>query len=474
MTRSNTVCETLAQYGQEHLLAFAEGLSASDREAFINQLSKVNWGQLSELIASHVLAEPPTAVPGEILPPEILPAHPTDPAAVAAYAKAVQTGRQLLEVGKVAAFVVAGGQGTRLDYDGPKGCFAVTPTKRKSLFETFAEQIRATAKRYGHAVPWYIMTSPANDEATRAFFAENDSFGLPAADLAFFTQGTMPAVGLDGKVLLAGPGQLALSPNGHGGSLSALAESGALADMAKRGVEFISYFQVDNPLTKVLDPLFLGLHADRGAEMSAKALPKREPLEKLGSFCLVNGRATVIEYSDLPDELAYATEADGRLRFPAGSIAIHIFSRGFVERLTAGGRCELPFHRAEKKVRCLDAAGEPVTPEEPNAIKLEMFVFDALPLAAKTVILETSRIEEFSPVKNATGRDSPSTCLRDQVARAATWLEAAGITVPVDADGRPACAIEISPTYALDAEALAEKLPADLKLEPGEELYLGD
>jgi len=474
MPNIETVRNVLTQCGQAHLLAFVEELSPAHREAFVGELAKVDWRQLGELIASDVLAEPATAIPTDIQPPEILPAHPVDEKTVAAYAQARQAGGRLLEGGKVAAFVVAGGQGTRLGYDGPKGCFEVTPVKHKSLFETFAEQIRAAARRYGHAVPWYIMTSPANDEATRAFFADHAHFGLPGEDVIFFSQGTMPAVGLDGKVLLAGKGQLAVSPNGHGGSLAALADSGALADMAGRGVEYISYFQVDNPLTKVLDPLFLGLHAERGAEMSAKALPKREPLEKLGNFCLINGRATVIEYSDLPDELAYATGPDGRLRFPAGSIAIHVFSRSFVERLTAGGRCELPFHRAAKKVPCIDEAGKTVTPEAPNAIKLEMFVFDALPLAAKTVILETSRIEEFSPVKNASGKDSPATCLRDQVARAETWLNAAGVAVPLDAEGRSACAIEISPTYALDAAALAEKISPDLKLEPGAELYLGD
>jgi UDP-N-acetylglucosamine/UDP-N-acetylgalactosamine diphosphorylase len=238
----------------------------------------------------------------------------------------------------------------------------------------------------------------------------------------------------------------------------------------------ISYFQVDNPLTKVLDPLFLGLHAEAGAQMSAKALPKRDPLEKLGNFCLLDGRTAVIEYSDMPEDLARATEPDGRLRFRAGSIAIHIFNRDFVERLTRGGKCELPFHRALKKVPCIDAAGRPVSPSQPNAVKLEMFVFDAMPIAEKVLLLETSRVEEFSPVKNAEGADSLATCLRDQVRRWAEWLEIAGVRVPRDADGIVACPIEISPLFAADAADLAEKEKdlCVLALEPGKAVYIGE
>ncbi len=242
--------------------------------------------------------------------------------------------------------------------------------------------------------------------------------------------------------------------------------------MARRGVEVISYFQVDNPLVKCLDPLFIGLHADAKAEMSAKALPKRDPQEKLGNFCIMDGRTTVIEYSDMPENLARATGPDGRLKFRAGSIAIHLFNRDFVERLTQGGRRQLPFHRAIKKAPHIDGAGKHIEPAAPNAVKLEMFVFDAMPLAKRTMILETSRIEEFSPVKNASGEDSLATCLHAQVRRAAEWLETAKAEVPRDADNEVACAIEISPLFALDAEQLAQKDLSSIELEPGKPTYL--
>ena len=375
-------------------------------------------------------------------PPVVLPRR-ADAGREAIYAEAEATGRELLDTGKVAAFLVAGGQGTRLGYNGPKGEFPVTPVKEKPLFQVFAEQILAAGRRHGKVVPWYIMTSDANDAATRAFFEKHDFFGLDNSDVMFFTQGMMPAFSPTGEMLLAEKDSLALSPDGHGGSLRALAKSGALADMKKRGVEHLSYFQVDNPLVRVLDPLFLGLHANFGSEMSSKGLPKNDPLEKVGNFCVGDGKLMVIEYSDLPDELARQTNDDGSLKFDAGSIAIHAMSVDFIDRLTSGQEVTLPWHRAEKKVPHLS---EP-SPEAPNAVKLEQFVFDAIPLADNAIVQATERAEEFSPVKNAEGNDSPATSRRDQVRRAARWLAAAGVEVPATADGEPDALVEISPPF---------------------------
>lgn len=465
--------KTLSRHGQEHLLRFYDQLDEVSAAALLEQIAATDWDRLDRLIASHVLAEPTVEIPSKIEPPPIVHARPETDAEAAEQEKARRRGQELVEAGKVAAFVVAGGQGTRLGYEGPKGCLEATPVAHKPLFQVFAEQILAASRRAGVRIPWYVMTSPANDVATRAFFRQHESFGMDPDDVFFLVQGTMPVIGLDGKVLLAGKGQIARSPDGHGGSLTALQKSGALDDMAARGIELISYFQVDNPLVRVIDPLFLGLHDLRDAEMGAKALPKRDPLEKLGNFCLVDGKVTVIEYSDMPEELARATTEDGRLQFSAGSIAIHSFSRAFVERLTETGRCELPFHRAVKNVPHIDEAGNPVQPEEPNAVKLEQFVFDAMPMARETVILETLRDEEFSPIKNASGPDSLATSLHDQVRRAAEWLEHAGITVPRDADGQVAAAVEISPLFADSAEELARKVDPDMKIGTGQTLYLG-
>jgi UDP-N-acetylglucosamine/UDP-N-acetylgalactosamine diphosphorylase len=463
----------LAKHGQEHLLAFYDELAPAQRTALLGQIATIDFGELDELAAKYARNRPAVSLGGKIEPPAIVPAKPRTDADAEERAAAIKRGNELIAAGKVAAFVVAGGQGTRLNYEGPKGCLEATPVVHKPLFRLFAEQIIAAAKRHRTTIPWYIMTSLANDVATRAHFRQNDFWGFAPKDVVFIVQGTMPAIGFDGKLLLEDKGRLALSPNGHGGSLLALRQSGALEDMSRRGVEYVSYFQVDNPLVRCIDPLFLGLHALRGAEMSAKCLPKRDPMERLGNFCVVDGKVTVIEYSDLPEELARACTPDGRLRFSAGSIAIHILSRSFVERLTDGGKCRLPHHRADKRAPFIDASGKLVKPDQANAVKLETFVFDAMPLAGKTVILETLRSEEFSPIKNATGEDSLLTSLHDQVRRWASWLELAGIKVPRDADGQIAAAVEISPLFADSAEELAKKVDRGLVIKTGQGVYLG-
>ena len=463
----------LRKYGQEHLLTFWDELDTPKSDALLEQLGAIDFEQLQGLIEQFVNDTPPEFTGADIAPPPVLPHKPADTEQAELYGRAKDRGNELLARGKVAACVVAGGQGTRLGFDGPKGCFQATPVAKKPLFQVFAEQIQAAANRGGKAIPWYIMTSRTNDTQTKAFLRRNHYFGLDGDNVRCFRQGTMPAIGMDGKLLLEAKGTLAVSPDGHGGILPALRQSGSLDDMAARDITLISYFQVDNPLVRCIDPLFIGLHDLNHSEMSAKALPKRDPMEPLGNFCIIDGKTSVIEYSDMPEELVRCTTDQGFLKFSAGSIAIHILNRSFVERLTEGGRCTLPFHRAEKTVPHIDSTGRKITPDQPNAIKLEMFIFDAMPLADKTVILETQRDEEFSPIKNDKGPDSPVTSLHHQVRRAANWLEEAGVELPLDADGQVAAAIEISPLFADSAEELAAKLDPGLTITSGQQLYLG-
>ena len=281
----------------------------------------------------------------------------------------------------------------------------------------------------------------------------------------------MPAFAMDGRMLLGERESLALSPDGHGGSLRALQRSGALDDMKKRGVEHLSYFQVDNPLVHTLDPLFLGLHDLTSSEMSSKTVPKADALEKVGNFVVADGKVQVIEYSDLPESLARKTNADGGLAFNAGSIAIHALRVSFIERLNAGGSLQLPWHRAEKKVPFVNEAGEAVKPDKPNAVKLEQFVFDAIPLASNAIVYETDRAEEFSPVKNAEGVDSPATCRRDQIRRAARWLREAGVDVPTK-EGEPDATLEIDPLFATSDEQLKSR-GLKLKVRNGAVIYIG-
>ncbi len=462
----------LKALGQGHVLTFWPQLGDEQRCQLLADLDMVDLAAVCTLARDYLDSPSQAAAYVDLEPVAPLPCRP-DLDQVGRYADAVRLGREWIAAGKVAALTVAGGQGTRLGFDGPKGMFPISPVRHKTLFQLFAESIQAVARRYGSTVPWYIMTSRDNDEATRAFFAEQRYFGLSAEDLFFFQQGVMPAFDRRGRLLLAEPHRLSLSPDGHGGTLLALRRSGALDDMARRGVEYISYFQVDNPLVSVLDPLFIGLHASTGSEMSSRSLPKANDFEKVGNFAWSGGRLFVVEYFDLPKALATARNADGSRKFNAGSPAIHVLTRSFVQRLTADeGRFALPWHRAEKKVPYVDASGQRVEPTEPNGIKLETFIFDALPLAENPLVLEASRTEQFSPVKNATGQDSADTARRDLIRRAAAWLEAAGCDVPQRSDGEPDAVIEISPFLALDREELCEKLTDPPVIQPGQQLDL--
>ena len=347
-------------------------------------------------------------------------------------------------------FLTPSQQGTRLGFDGPKGTYPIAPVTGKTLFEYFASSILRAGEKFGKPLTWYVMTSLLNREATEAFFREHAFFGLAPEQVFFFTQGTMPAIGYDGKLLLAEKDSLSLSPDGHGGTLLALRKSGALDRMKREGVEYLSYFQVDNPLIPVVNPLFLGLHDLEHSEMSAIMLAKTGPFEKLGNFCVTQGHIEIIEYSDLPAELAESRNPDGSLRFIAGSPAIHVISREFIEHLTAGGSLKLPWHRADKKIPCLDEAGNPVKPAEPNGVKLESFIFDAMPLAKRTMVLEGRREDLFAPTKNPTGVDSVESCRALLVDRDARRLEAAGVKVPRTPEGKVDALIELSPRRIFD------------------------
>lgn len=465
--------------GQEHLLRFYDELPPARRALLLQRIARLDLESLPRLVDAYVRAKPAFLPQGELAP---APYYPLDASASLRRAwdrpKFMAEGEKLLRAGRVAVFTVAGGQGTRLGFDGPKGCYPGAAVTGKPLFRCLAEWIVASQRRYGVVIPWYIMTSPANHEQTASFFRDQNWFGLSAEHVMHFQQGEMPSFDMrTGRVLLAEKDEPATSPDGHGGSLRALYMSGAVEDMRRRGVRHISYVQIDNPLVKVIDPVFIGLHAsapDSSGEMSSKMVAKTEPGERVGVFCLVNGRTAVVEYSDLPRELAEQRDGAGALRFNAGSPAIHMIGVDFVARLNesapeSGGGLALPFHRAEKKVPHIDPdTGERVEPEQPNAVKLEMFVFDALPLCEKSIVLETERIEEFAPIKNADGADSPATSARIQTERAARWLERAGVSVPRRPDGQPDCTLEISPLTAMRPEDLnAGRLPKSIQ--PGAE-----
>jgi len=450
--------------GQAHLLDDIDALSPERREAYLAQLEHLDLALVEKLCRLHLHEEPEPIDPTAVEPIDVVP-HPERPEDDA---EALLQGRAALEAGEVAVVMVAGGQGSRLGYNRAKGCYPIGPISGKSLFGLHAERVLATGLRYGRPVPYYIMTSPATHEETVAFFAEHDHFGLDTEQVTFFGQDVWPAVDPEGRIIRAGQDGLYVSPNGHGGTLPALRDNGCIDDMHQRGVTTVFYHQVDNPLVKVCDPWYIGHHLSAGAEFSCKVIEKDGPDDKLGNVCRYRDKPGIIEYSELPPQLARRRHPDGRLWLSAGSIAIHVFALDFLGQV-ADGTLEMPVHAARKKVP-FDAAGNPVDPDEPNGIKFEMFIFDALPLARRCVVAETLRREEYAALKNRTGDLSPEHVKQCISNVGADWLREAGAEVPLDADGNAAVTLEISPLYALDPQQLAEKLPAEMRIE--QDLYL--
>lgn len=446
-----SLIESFNLAGQGQVFQFIEELDAGAQSKLIAQARTIDLEEVKALVEEHVKCEHDSAVNLEGLEPAPYTARPENGGDAGQWQAACEAGAAAIQAGRVAAFTVAGGQGTRLGYDGPKGTFPVSPVQEKTLFQVFAEKIARSGERFGVTIPWFILTSEINNDATVAAFEANDYFGLSKDSVHFIVQGLVPAVDYDGKILLAEKGKIAMTPDGHGGSLRALVRSGAVDTMKALGVDIVSYFQVDNPIVQCIDPAFVGFHVLGQSELSSKMVPKAYPLEKVGHFCQQNGTALVVEYSDMPNEMQEELKEDGSIRFNAGSVAIHIFDRDFIERAGGSGvGMKLPFHRADKKIPHVTADGESVKPDTPNGVKFEMFVFDALPLAKNPVIIEAARADDFSPVKNAEGVDSPKTSKEDQLRMFARWLKAAGESIETDESGLPSITFEISPRFAVD------------------------
>jgi UDP-N-acetylglucosamine/UDP-N-acetylgalactosamine diphosphorylase len=450
--------------GQGHLARALDRLEGAARARLLRQVEALDLDLVSRLVATYVRQEAESEAFGDLEPPEVI-GRPRSPADEERDARARRAGEEHLRAGRVAVVLLAGGQGTRLGFAGPKGDFPLGPVTGRTLFQVHAAKVAAIRARYGCPLPFCVMTSPATDAATRESFERAGFFGLPRESVRFFVQGTLPAVDRQsGAILLDAPDRLSLSPDGHGGLLRALRREGVLDELAAAGIATLVTFQVDNPLLRLADPVYVGHHVLARSEMSSLVVHKTSPAERMGVLARAGGRTRLVEYSDLPGELADLRDPDGGLVFWAGNIAVHCLELDFVDRLTSGG-LELPYHRAVKQVPFVDERGVRVEPREPNAVKFEAFIFDALPMAERTMTLEVAREEQFSPIKNADGDDSPATCRRDLMRLYARWLEAAGLAVPRDATGEPKYPIEIDPRRAMDAEDLRVRPPGPSTVE---------
>jgi UDP-N-acetylglucosamine/UDP-N-acetylgalactosamine diphosphorylase len=453
-----SVVRLLARSNQSHVLRFWDEIDIEGRNRLVQQIRAIDFGLLDQLIAGADEKPDFAAMAARALPP---PAVRTDGTGAAwSPAEARQAGQQALAAGRVATVIVAGGQGTRLGFDSPKGMYPIGPVSGRTLFQFFADSLLALNSEYSIRIPLYLMTSPLTHDDTVAYWRQNDFLGLPPEDVIIFCQGTMPAVdAATGKMLMADKDSLSLSPDGHGGTVQALQASGCFDDAQRRGIDLLSYIQVDNPLVSPCDVNFIGHHLISGSEMTTQVVRKRYAEEKVGNVVMVDGSLRIIEYSDLPNEAAIKRDERGELKLWAGNMAVHMFDIPFLRRV-AKSASVLPFHRAKKVTPFIDERGQVIKPDAPNSVKFERFIFDLLPAAENAFVVEADAGETFAPVKNADGaaNDTPSQAKAAICRLHRKWLRQVGVEVAEET------LVEINPRFAINTDQLSQRVESGQKI----------
>lgn len=395
------VKEILKNYGQDHILASYERLPQEGKERLLDQVLAIDFKQIQDLYKqtkekpdfSQDKFESIPFVDGEKLSPEEKERY-------------IQKGEELIKTGKYAVSMVAGGQGTRLGHHGPKGTFDIGLPSHKSLFEIFTDKLKEAKAKYGVTIPWYIMTSRENNQDTIDFFEEHDYFGYREGVKGFFIQNELPMIDQNGRVILGENGLIKEAANGHGGIFDAMIKNNVLKELQEQGVEWIFTCAVDNPLVQMVDPLLLGYAAENHFMAASKSIVKAGPKERVGILCKRNGNPGVIEYTEISDEMAEAVDESGEYLYGESHIMINLFHINTIEGIA---KEELPYHSAFKKCDYLSESGEMVEATQPNAYKFETFIFDAFGRLENMGVLRGKREENFAPVKNAEGVDSPET-----------------------------------------------------------------
>lgn len=392
---------TLKRYSQEHLLNGYDKLDEIKQKKLLNQIENTDFELINTLYQN-------TQKEVKIPETQITPIEYLDKEKLNGYYKGFQeTGEKAIRSGKLAAVTMAGGQGTRLGHKGPKGTFDIGLDSHKSLFELLSDSLKEQGKKYDVIIPWFIMTSEENNDDTVEFFAKNKFFGYEKdKNIFFFKQGELPMVDTEGKILIGEDGLIKEAADGHGGIYEALVKNGMTNKMRELGVEWLFIGGVDNCLVKMVDPILMGIAIQKHVTAAGKSVVKANPEEKVGVFCKRNGRPSVVEYTEISKDMAEATDERGELIYGESHILCNLFNIDAVERM---GRTPLPYHTAFKKATYIDKNGNKVIPDGPNAYKFEAFLFDAFGELDDMAILRVKREEEFAPVKNAAGTDSPET-----------------------------------------------------------------
>lgn len=391
----------LKQYGQEHILNNYEELSEGEKDELLDQILSIDFDQITELYES-------TKKQISFANDKIEPIDYVDKSALTAdeLKKYDDLGEAAIKSGKYAVVTMAGGQGTRLGHNGPKGTFMLGLENDKSIFEILVDTLKESNDKYGVVIPWYIMTSRENNEQTEKFFKDNNFFGYDSNAITFFKQGELPMCSEEGKLLIDETGRIKEAADGHGGIFESMRKNGVITDMQAKGIEWAFIGPVDNVLVKMVDPTLLGVALDRNVNAAGKSVVKAGPQEKVGVFCKRNGKPGVVEYTEITPDLAEATDANGELVFGESHINCNLFNVNAMDEVS---KKKLPYHSAHKKAKYVDEDGNLVVPEKPNAYKFESFIFDAFDMFDDMAILRVKREEEFAPVKNAEGNDSPAT-----------------------------------------------------------------
>ncbi len=383
----------LSEQGQLHVLDGFEELSEEKQKGLLSQIASVDFEAIRAAKGKETLERGSFEPMGAMEVEEIEENR----------ARFEETGKRALREGRVAALLLAGGMGTRLGSDQPKGMTRVGIEKDFTIFECLMKNLMSVMEPLHTYAPLCIMTSEKNDEATRRFFEEKEYFGYPKHNIFFFKQEMAAAVDFDGKLLMEEEGRLATSPNGNGGWFVSMKKAGIVTELVRRGVEWINLFAVDNVLQKICDPAFVGATLLSGADCSGKVIPKANPEEKLGVLCKEDGHPSIVEYFEMTDEMRTLRDRRGELSYRFGVILNYMFR---IEKLEETVSVKLPLHIVEKKIPCLDKNGRAVKPEEPNGYKFELLVLVMIRIMDDMLAYEVVREKEFAPIKNLHGVDS--------------------------------------------------------------------
>ena len=402
MDKVQDTINLLKMYNQEHVIRLMEKLNESQKKELIEQISKIDFHQIKELYDN-------TKKEIEIKENKIEPLPYLDKKKLSKEQKEEfdKLGKEVIENGQYAVVTMAGGQGTRLGHSGPKGTFKLDVYgKGKYLFEILAENLKEANQKYGTVIPWYIMTSKQNNDETIEFMEKHNYFGYDKNSVRFFAQSELPLVDTEGKLLIGKDMKIKEASDGNGGTYSSLRASGCLAEMKERGIKWVFIGGVDNALLKMADITLLGMAIKQNVQIASKSIVKANPHERVGVFGKMNGHPKVIEYSEMPEKMAEELDENGELKYGEAHIMCNLYTIEAIEKIS---KEPLIYHSAFKKNSYIDENGKEIIPSEPNAFKFESFIFDAFEFFDDIAILRGKREEDFAPVKNRTGEDSPRT-----------------------------------------------------------------